>query len=209
MRSSLAYALIFVFSALLVSSLLTRMRSSSGSATTGSAATAFYTARVSLLLKLYLAILIAFELVALHRLGSGEPLHVVCDFLVGKKSAAFTALWSSYLQLLTAARIAALLAPPLQSQAWVACALTHVVEAWYVVPLAFREGALPASLRELNLGRHGAAAFIVFMVAVNAYLFTCVAAVAVCQVPAEAPGSAVASASARSRAAGAEEKKGE
>ena len=36
-------------------------------------------------------------------------------------------------------QVVALLAPPLQRHAWLACALTHALEALYVVPLAFAE----------------------------------------------------------------------
>ena len=136
--SSVLYALVFVLSTLAVSALLRMSRSASS-----------HPARVNLLLKIYLAILVAFELVALYRLHAGHPLHEVCDFIARKKDASFTSLFAAYLQLLTAARLAPLLAPPLQRHAWLACAMTHVAEAFFVVPLAFREGALPPSLGQL------------------------------------------------------------
>ena len=164
----LKYAALFTGTTLLLSLLFRTMSDAS------------YAARVTLVLRVYLAILIGVEVVALCRLHAGEPLHHVCDFIATKKGAAFTSLFAAYLQLLTASRAVALLAPPLQRHAWLACALTHALEALYVVPLAFAEGAVPRSWRALE-ARHFSAAFITFFVAFNAYLFACVAIQAWCQ----------------------------
>ena len=164
----LKYAALFVGTTLLLTTLF-RM-----------SASASYASRVSLVLKFYLAILIGVEVVALARLHRGEPLHRVCDFIATEKDAAFTSLFAAYLHLLTASRAVALLAPPLQRHAWLACALTHALEALYVVPLAFAEGAVPRSWQALE-ARHFPAAFITFFVAVNGYLFSCVAVQAWCQ----------------------------
>jgi hypothetical protein len=130
-------------------------------------------------LKAYLLILIIFELLVLHRLRS-EPLHVVVNFVKAPKSASFASLFTCFTHFLIASRVVPLLARPLCPSAWFSCALLHVVEAAWLVPFAFREGALPPSLAAFDAAKHGGAAFICTMVLLNAYFFTCVLAVAMC-----------------------------
>jgi hypothetical protein len=172
MRAALQYAFIFVATVGLASLILSMPARAPGP---------------SRLLKVYLAILIAFEAVVLYRVHAlHEPLHAVVDFVAQPKDAAFTSLFTCFIGLLIAARLAPLLAPPLSSGAWIACALAHVVEAFWVLPFALRDGALPATLAAFRPA-HGAAAFIVFMVAFNAYLFACVAMMAMCQIEGQPP----------------------
>lgn len=134
---------------------------------------------VSTGLKAYLLILIIFELLVLYRLRS-EPLHVVGNFIKAPKGASFDSLFACFTHFLIASRVVPLLAPPLCPSAWFSCALLHVVEAAWLVPFAFREGALPPSLAAFDAAKHGGAAFICTMVLLNAYVFTCVLALAMC-----------------------------
>ena len=189
MRPALAYGAIFVFTIALVTFALQRSKPSSTMPTSDLAAAGARKANV--LLKAYLAILILFELVALYRLHVlQQPFHHVIDFFTQPKDSAFVALFTTFLCLLVAARLAALLAPPLQPQAWLACALTHIVEALYLIPLALREGAIPATLSAFRPATHGARSVIVLFVAFSAYLFTCTALLAHCAVPSKALGKA-------------------
>ena len=173
MRAALQYAFIFVATVCLASLILSMPARMPGP---------------SRVLKAYLAILIAFEAVVLYRVHARhEPLHAVVDFVAQPKDADFTSLFTCWIGLLIAARLAPLLAQPLSRGAWMACALAHVVEAFWVLPFALRDGALPATLAAFRPARHGAAAFIVGMVAFNAYLFTCVAMMALCLIESQPP----------------------
>ena len=124
-------------------------------------------------LRIYLAFLCVVEIVSLCRLLIGEQTSVVTPFILSQTEDLFKGLYASYITLLLVTRACVLQAEDFQVDVWRFCAAVHVVEALWLIPVAYTQRALPTSWASIR-GRQMEALVLVSFVAANALGFLCI-----------------------------------